>query len=274
MAVKYRLDIAAFSCVLAAALLLCQVACQCSEAHRQACSRPYLQMQALYAQPALGRYVPDLNQTTLQTVCRSYQDYRNCTEPFLTSCNNRTREEIQTFDVSLGLICTDLFNDYLQHRACFHRLQGSHVACRNKQVAAIKDIDVRLPAYKLLFCSAARDYVLCVYTATALGCSMSAADTYFRLLNSSISHVFRTYSYPCSVRHPMDVISIFTSTRPTTGAETVKAFTSSDSPIHSKEVSAASSVTPPDVYMCYFLSMMFLWTLFNKEDIISKINIL
>jgi len=37
-----------------------------------------------------------------------FTEYMNCSEPFMDSCSEETRIEIQTLSLSLGLICGDL----------------------------------------------------------------------------------------------------------------------------------------------------------------------
>ena len=60
--------------------------------------------------------------------------------------------------------------------------------------------------------SSAKEYVLCIYSSTALGCSIQAADLLFELLNQSVRSVFRSNLHTCDIRHPMDVITIYTTT--------------------------------------------------------------
>ena len=39
-----------------------------------------------------------------------YTEYINCSKPFLPTCNTQTVSQIQTYDITLGLICKDLFS--------------------------------------------------------------------------------------------------------------------------------------------------------------------
>lgn len=58
-------------CICVSVLLAYSASSQCSEAHRQACAMPYLQLHQLAQLPSTsGRYVPDYNETTLRNVCR------------------------------------------------------------------------------------------------------------------------------------------------------------------------------------------------------------
>ena len=45
---------------------------------------------------------------------------------------------------------------------------------------------------------------------------MQAAEVYFKLLNHSIGSMFSVKHYDCKIQHPMDVISIYTTTTSTT----------------------------------------------------------
>ena len=63
--------------------------------------------------------------------------------------------------------------------------------------------------------SAANRYVLCVMTATILGCSLRSANVYFNILNQTISNIFQARSYQCYIYHPMDVVSLYTTTSST-----------------------------------------------------------
>ncbi|XP_060555468.1 uncharacterized protein LOC132716248 [Ruditapes philippinarum] len=222
------------------------VTSQCSETHRQACSFPFIQLQAISAAITPSeKYVPDYNETTLRNVCNWYTDYINCSKPFLPTCNTQTVSQIQTYDITLGLICKDLFNGYLSNRNCYDRLKSSYQSCKDKELATVKKMDQSVSAYTYILCSASRKYALCVYTATALGCSMSAADVYFKLLNHTISSVFEINSYQCTLRHPMDEISIYT-TSPSTASAAWSAQTTMDNTRdkqkHYKEVSCSVCV--------------------------------
>ena len=64
--------------------------------------------------------------------------------------------------------------------------------------------------------SSSTDYISCLYTATALGCSMQAADVYFEILKRSLSLTFSAEGLNCVLRHPLDVISVYTTTSSTT----------------------------------------------------------
>ena len=111
----------------------------------------------------------------------------------------------------------------------------------------------------ILFCfSASRKYALCVYTATALGCSISAADVYFKLLNHTISSIFNMKRYQCALRHPMDEITIYT-TSPSTVSASGSAQTTLDNvrgtPRHYKEVSCSMCLQP----FCLFQYTLFVY---------------
>ncbi|XP_045176496.2 uncharacterized protein LOC123537023 [Mercenaria mercenaria] len=222
------------------------VTSQCSEAHRQACSYPYIQLKAISSTiTPSDKYVPDYNETTLRNVCNLYTEYINCSKPFFPTCNRQTVLQIQTYDITLGLICNDLFNDFLTNRNCFERLKSSYQSCKDKEIATINKVNPTVPAYTYILCSAARKYALCVYTATALGCSMPAADVYFRLLNHTICSIFNINRYQCILRHPMDEISIYT-TSPSTASTIWSAQTTidntRDTPKHYREVSCSDCI--------------------------------
>lgn len=108
-----------------------------------------------------------------------------------------------------------------------------------------------------LFFSSARNYALCIYTATALGCSMSAADVYFKLLNHTISHLFNVNGYQCVLRHPMDEISIYT-TSPSTTSDVRNTRTTTehiqDTPKHYKEVSCFVYLRPFHLFIYILLT--------------------
>ncbi|XP_052260466.1 uncharacterized protein LOC127864663 [Dreissena polymorpha] len=253
--------------VICGALLVRHVYGQCSEAHRQMCSYPYLQLQALASQVTSGvagtagginRLLPDYNESMMRDVCRLYSEFRNCSQPFMTSCNNHTLNEIHMYDVTLGFICGDILTDYLRNRACYQRLQTSYNACKQKHAKKFQEIDVSDASTSHTLCSASKDYVLCVYSSTALGCSMAAADVYFRLLNHSITEVFRLNNVRCQISHPMDVISIYTSTQTTSGrARTTRTITPvADTRDHDKVVAKCNSLRP--LSLCYYIICLFL----------------
>lgn len=103
--------------------------------------------------------------------------------------------------------------------------------------------------------SSSKDYVMCIYTATALGCSMQAADIYFKLLKRSLSNIFKAEGYKCTIRHPLDVISIYTTT-PSTTTKTRSFSPSTDSlggnPMLSRNTSGCSSLTSMQILYCVF----------------------
>lgn len=80
-----------------------------------------------------------------------------------------------------------------------------------------------------LFCfhRVTNEYVKCVYLVTALQCSMEAANSYFNILNQSISLSFSDADFSCHIRHPDDDISVLTTTKATSTVGTPLGFTTS-----------------------------------------------
>ena len=73
---------------------------------------------------------------------------------------------------------------------------------------------------------------------------MQAADVYFKIRNKSIRNIFKAEGYHCVIRHPLDVISIYTTTPSTTiDIRTIPDSTDStrDSPMLSRDTSGCSS---------------------------------
>jgi len=110
----------------------------------------------------------------------------------------------------------------------------------------------------VIFFSAVREYVTCVYTATALGCSISASDVYFRLLNSSLEQTFKTHGLECVIRHPMDVISIYTSTERASEVTTKTTSINTSSDSHKQYVSSARPDNPCVLILAFSLLFLYL----------------
>lgn len=108
----------------------------------------------------------------------------------------------------------------------------------------------------MAFFSAANQYVLCVMTATILGCSLHSANVYFNILNQTITNVFRSSDYQCYIYHPIDVVSLYTTTTSTvapttkTPKPTVTTRGSSDKTDQYREISASAQVKTTQV-LCY-----------------------
>lgn len=218
----------------------------CSEAHRQACSFPLLQLDALSsASTPTSTYIPDYNETTLAHVCKLYEDYKNCSVPFLAGCNNLTTAELKTYDSILGIICHELRSDYIKNRLCYRRLASTYKSCQNKLMAAYNALNENQTGFKYHVCSTFKDYALCIYTVTALGCSMSAANVYFKLLNYTVSSILHINNVQCVFVHPLDEISIYTtstSTSPYPRTSWTSFNSPGDSPKQIVEVSRSCNV--------------------------------
>ncbi|KAK3591924.1 hypothetical protein CHS0354_005144 [Potamilus streckersoni] len=198
-------------------LLLRVIHGQCSDLHRESCTRPVVQLNNLSSQitPSI-RHIPDYNQTTLVHVCSLYIEYKNCSKPFIPSCANSSLLEMKILDSVLGLLCADLIEAYLEHLTCYQRRQQSYANCQQKVEQKFKAGKNRQLDNSDLVCSITKDYVLCVYTSTALACSIPAADTYFKLLNYSLTTVLDMSHFNCILLHPMDVVPLYTTTSSTT----------------------------------------------------------
>ncbi|KAL3841869.1 hypothetical protein ACJMK2_019964 [Sinanodonta woodiana] len=190
---------------------------QCSEVHSQSCTRPVLQFKNLSSQiTPSSRYIPDYNQTTLVHVCSLYSEYKNCSKPYISTCANNSLLEMKMLDSLLGLLCTDLIEAYLEHITCYQRRQQSYANCHQKVEQKFKAGKSRQLDNSDLVCSTTKDYVLCVYTSTALACSIPAADTYFKLLNHSFTTSLDMSNLNCILLHPLDVVPLYTTTSSTT----------------------------------------------------------
>ena len=113
-----------------------------------------------------------------------------------------------------------------------------------------------------IFSSSYNDYVMCTYTATALGCSMQAADVYFEILSKSIRTIFKADGYHCVIRHPLDVISIYTTASPSTVDTRTSSSTDStrDSPMMSRDTSGCSkhvSMQLLHLQVCSLLNLIY-----------------
>lgn len=90
----------------------------------------------------------------------------------------------------------------------------------------VKYICDGFPVYFItrLFCgflfSATNEYVLCLFTATSLGCSIEAAKIYTDLVNQTLATLLANTGYSCHIANPLDVIKLLTTTTSTTTATT------------------------------------------------------
>jgi len=59
-------------------------------------------------------------------------------------------------------------------------------------------------------------YVQCIFTVTAIGCSIEAANVYYNIINQSVTSLLKDVKdFTCTIRHPDDVIKVLTTTTTT-----------------------------------------------------------
>lgn len=88
---------------------------------------------------------------------------------------------------------------------------------------------------------------------TALQCSMEAANAYFNILNQSISLSFSDANFACSIRHPDDDISVFTTTKATTTKTTFSDYTTRGGRPKEKRSISSATDTPAATRWCFYV---------------------
>lgn len=191
---------------------------QCSEAHNVACSMSLMQLERYDVMNPVSGYMPDYNQSTLTELCSTFQEYMNCSRPFLRTCNQDIIHQLNTLESAFIPICTDFTEEYILHRVCYRNHANAYANCQKQRndrltVINVNESDIQ---YKTDTCNLTNQYLQCVYVATSLGCSLQAANVYFNILNQTISIMMRNSDFICNIRHPKDVIQVFTTTTSTT----------------------------------------------------------
>uniref|UniRef100_K1QWJ7 Uncharacterized protein n=1 Tax=Magallana gigas TaxID=29159 RepID=K1QWJ7_MAGGI len=213
----------------------------CPESFTETCLLPAQRLQQYVRElPPLAGFYTAYNESELINICSLVSQYQNCSKTITNGCDINTIQNIQVLHSVFLPVCGTYYQDYLKHRNCFNHQMLMYKSCHQRRQARVNQLK-REDQYNLQICEVTNEYVKCVYLVTALQCSMEAADTYFNILNQSMSLSFNGADFRCSIRHPHDDISVFTTTKSTTTIATSLDFTTrKGSPKGKRSVSAAT----------------------------------
>ncbi|ESO97590.1 hypothetical protein LOTGIDRAFT_152679 [Lottia gigantea] len=162
--------------------------------------------------------IPSKNNTNHRVVCRLYEEYRSCKYTGFEKCYNEIQKEMTILDKVFDPICSKQFHDFVTGTNCIHRYRRHYKVCHRKK----HNKDSHVPSYRSLHskhrkdnihCNITKDYIMCLYSVTALGCSIDVAENYFTILNQSLSTAFKYRGQLCILNHPLTAISTTSSSK-------------------------------------------------------------
>ncbi|KAL5007840.1 hypothetical protein ScPMuIL_016646 [Solemya velum] len=151
---------------------------------------------------------------------RLYDTYVSCSRPFLEDCNHETLTEMHFLGSVFQPLCGEYLKAYLGHNDCYRKLDNSYDSCQRKRQKQLGKTTADSILYRSILCDATNEYVLCLFTATSLGCSIEAAKIYTDLVNQTLATLLANTGYSCHIANPLDVIKLLTTTTSTTTATT------------------------------------------------------
>ncbi|PVD33466.1 hypothetical protein C0Q70_04722 [Pomacea canaliculata] len=93
-------------------------------------------------------------------------------------------------------------------KSCFRRFHRHFQHCSTKRKDQLDSLRWYPPstASPHPWCNLTQDYIMCVYSVMALGCTMEVAEEYMGTVNMSAPVVQAILGYGCSFGHPLDVL--------------------------------------------------------------------
>nr|XP_022297742.1 uncharacterized protein LOC111107065 [Crassostrea virginica] len=225
----------------------------CPQSSPGICLLPVRRLQHFVSElPPLGGFYTAYNQSGLMEICKSVNEYENCSQTITNGCDINTIQNIRILHSVFMPVCGTFYQDYLKHRDCFNRQLFMYKSCHQRRQARVNHLK-RENQYNLRICEVTNEYVKCVYLVTALQCSMEAANAYFNILNQSISLSFSDANFACSIRHPDDDISVFTTTKATTTKTTFSDYTTRGGRPKEKRSISSATDTPAATRWCFYV---------------------
>lgn len=251
--------------ILPALYLIPGVLSVCPESFQGRCQLPVQRLQQYVSElPPLAGFYTAYNELELINICSLVSQYQNCSETITSGCDTNTIQNIRVLHGVFLPVCGTYYQDYLKHRNCFNHQMFMYKSCHQRRQARVNQLK-REDQYNLQICEVTNEYVKCVYLVTALQCSMEAANIYFKILNQSMATSFDEANFRCSIRHPDDDISVFTTTKSTTTIATSLDFTTRrGSPKGKRSVSAATERVSAISGCFYLIFVLFVYVIFEK----------
>ncbi|XP_071104888.1 uncharacterized protein [Haliotis cracherodii] len=157
--------------------------------------------------------LPSEDRFNLKPVCRLYGDYTSCMEPHQENITQDIQQRQQNLDAVFHPLCKEHFKRYMGHYDCYRRMRKYYGNCRRKRQSKLP-LGARTPRGHF-WCRITNDYVTCMYSVTALGCSIDAAHTYLVLVNGTLTSLPHTGPV-CTLKNPLDILKTTTTQNPVT----------------------------------------------------------
>ncbi|XP_041365292.1 uncharacterized protein LOC121380515 [Gigantopelta aegis] len=139
---------------------------------------------------------------SLKTACRHYADYEHCEDVYGDNCTD-TMKETQIFHTVFKPLCRENYKQYLSHLDCYRRMKKYFSTCRRKRRSKMPSgIQSSRGSY---WCRITGDFITCMYSNIALGCSIEAANVYLTIMNKTIETLPHSGA-PCAFTHPLDLL--------------------------------------------------------------------
>ncbi|GFO18573.1 hypothetical protein PoB_004507800 [Plakobranchus ocellatus] len=133
-----------------------------------------------------------------------------CYEPVVSHCKGELVFASRVFKSRQRYICGDRFtrkgNDPI--KSCVQMWQKNIGKCWNHYEEK-KENHPRI-SESSVWCSLTKDYITCIYSVFALGCTLETADEYMATVNQSKVVVEAVYGHGCDFGHPLDILKTTT----------------------------------------------------------------
>ncbi|BFZ16138.1 hypothetical protein BsWGS_19177 [Bradybaena similaris] len=93
-------------------------------------------------------------------------------------------------------------------KTCVHRYNRHFSACHTKRHTLLEEATYisEIASDSNPWCNLTKDYITCVYSVMALGCTMEVAEEYMETVNQSVPVLEAIFGHHCLFGHPLDLL--------------------------------------------------------------------
>lgn len=131
-----------------------------------------------------------------------------CSESVLAECKGEVVYASGAVKARIQYVCGNrqARKGMQELKTCYHKFARHFHHCRNQRS---KKLSLQAPytSDQHPWCNLTQEYILCVYSIMALGCTIGVAEEYMATVNMSYPVVQAILGFGCSFGHPLDILS-------------------------------------------------------------------
>ncbi|CAG5132828.1 unnamed protein product, partial [Candidula unifasciata] len=142
-------------------------------------------------------------------ICKFFKR-AECSDPVLSQCKGEVIYATKAFKLRQQYICGERFTrkGLQSMKTCVHKFNRHFSTCHQKRHTLLEEAAyvTQTTSDSGPWCNLTKDYITCVYSVMALGCTMEVAEEYMETVNQSVPVLEAVFGHRCAFGHPLDLL--------------------------------------------------------------------